>query len=160
MKKLFRLTENTVFYHLFFRISLLILLTSCSSGFSATAFEKKSIPYGISAKMVIEPSNVYEIAGVDFTFLNKADKGVKAFTLMFFMYDEDGDPPGIGNNGVSLEILVDIEKGAREDDIVSLDQFLYEIPDIPYQLDYVYVSRIVYDDGSEWRDPFGMYAVN
>ena len=139
---------------------LLIFLSSCSSNLGINAFEKKSLPYALSARMVTDASSVYEVAGIDFSFLNREKKAVKSFTMIFFMYDEDGNPPGIGNNGIKLEILVDIAAGECEEDLISIDQFLYEIPDIPYQLDYLYVSRILYEDGSEWRDPFGMYAIN
>ena len=137
-----------------------LLLFSCSSNFGINAFEKKSIPYALNARMVTEKSSVYELAGVDFIFLNRSDKAVKSFTMVFFMYDEDGNPPAIGNNGVVLEIIVDVGKGECQEDLVSLDRYLYEIPDTEYQLDYLYVSRIVYEDGSEWSDPFGMYAIN
>lgn len=145
---------------IFLKFSILILLSSCSTSLGINALEKRVLPYALTAKMVTEASNVYELAGIDFTFLNRGDKAVKSFTMVFFMYDEDGNPPGIGNNGVMLDIVVDVPEGKCEEDLVSLDRFLYEIPDSPYQLDYVYVSRIVYEDGSEWSDPFGMYAVN
>jgi hypothetical protein len=142
------------------KLAALIFLSSCSSNFGINAFEKKSIPYALNAKMVTEASNIYEMAGIDFSFYNRDSKPVKSFTMVFFMYDEDGNPPGIGNNGVKLEIDVDVAAGECEEDIICIDRFMYEIPDSPYQLDYLYVSRIVYADGSEWSDPFGMYAIN
>ena len=138
----------------------LIWLSSCSSNIGINAFEKKFVPYALSAKMVTDASSVYEVAGIDFSFLNRECKPVKSFTMVFFMYDEDGNSPGIGNNGVKLEVVVDVAAGEWEEDLISIDRFLYEIPDTPYQLDYLYVSRIVYEDGSEWSDPFGMYAIN
>ena len=142
------------------KILALILLSSCSSNLGINAFEKKSVPYALSAKMVTDASSVYEVAGIDFSFLNRGAKAVKSFTMVFFMYDEDGNPPGIGNNGVKLEVVVDVAAGECEEDLISLDRFLYEIPDSPYQLDYLYVSRILYEDGSEWSDPYGMYSIN
>ena len=142
------------------KILPLFLLVSCSTSLGINAFEKKSLPYALTARMVTDASNVYEVAGIDFTFLNRSDKAVKSFTMVFFMYDEDGNPPAIGNNGVKIEIDVDVAAGECEDDLISLDRFMYEIPDSPYQLDYLYVSRILYEDGSEWSDPFGMYSIN
>lgn len=144
----------------FLLIMLLLLPVSCSSNLGINAFEKQRVPYALTAKMVTESSNVYEVAGIDFSFLNRSGKAVKSFTMVFFMYDEDGNPPGIGNNGVKLEIQVDVAAGECEEDLISMDRFLYEIPDSPYQLDYLYVSRILYEDGSEWSDPYGMYAIN
>lgn len=133
-----------------------IFFSSCSMNY---AFAKNA-PYALQAKMVTEPSEIYEAAGLDFTFLNKDSQKVKSITLVFFMYDEEGNPPAIGPNNAELEIFVEVEPGEFVEDCICIDQLLYEIPDEPYQLDYLYVSRILYEDGSEWRDPYGFFSIN
>ena len=135
----------------------LFLLAACSQNSNIFA---KNPPYAVKAEMVTDSSSIYEVAGLDFSFLNKSDQAVKSLTLVFYMFDEDGNPPGLGSNNVELEIIACVDAKSLLEDCVSLDQFLYEIPDEPYQLDYLYVSRIVYEDGQVWSDPFGMYAVN
>ena len=133
-----------------------ILFSGCSMNY---AFAKNA-PYALQAKMVTEPSAIYEAAGLDFSFLNKESQKVKSITIVFFMYDEEGNAPSIGPNNAELEIFVDVEAGELVEDCVCIDSLLYEIPEEPYQLDYLYVSRICYEDGSEWRDPYGFFSVN
>lgn len=57
----------------------LVLFSSCSMNY---AFAKNA-PYALQAKMVTEPSAIYEAAGLDFTFLNKDSQKVKSITLVF-----------------------------------------------------------------------------
>lgn len=141
-----------VFRNVFFAIAVLL----CGSGCSM--FGEVQKPYLVRGEMVMEDSAIYEIAGLEFSFLNKSNKAVKSFTLVFYFFDEDGNAPAVGSNNVVLEIVGNVGCGRLEEDCISLDKFLYEIPEEPYVLDYMYVSRIVYEDGSEWTDPFGVYA--
>lgn len=131
-----------------------ILLQSCAT---FRDNEKKSAPYELKAQMVIEPSLIYETAGFEFSFLNKSDKTVKALTFVFFLNSDEESSFEVFENLIKLEVNAVVEPQSFVEDCVSLDLFLYEVPEEPYLLDYLYVSRIVYEDGSEWTDPFGVY---
>jgi len=135
-----------------FIFTLLWLCSGCQF------FAKESLPYLIDAEMTMDSSNIYEIAGLDFTFMNKSNKSIKSFTIVFYLFDEDGNPPSLGNNNLVIQIDSVIQPSETMEDCFSLDSFLYEIPDCPYQLDYLYVSRIEYEDGSVWSDPLGAIA--
>ena len=41
----------------------------------------------------------------------------------------------------------------------NLDKYFYAAAQGKYETEYLYVSRIVYSDGSEWSDPFGLEVV-
>ena len=123
--------------------------------------EKKAVkkPYSISAGMTIEKSNIYENAGLDFEFYNKSEKTVVSFTIVFLVYDFYQDFSGDESGNISLEVFAEIKGRSEIEDCISLDGLFSEVPEETYQLDYLYVSRIIYSDGSEWTDSSGRYAV-
>ena len=75
-----------------FKILIFVLLMEIFAGIFLQAcatcgnFEKKSSPYELKAQMVIEPSAIYEGAGLEYSFFNKSDKTVKALTFVFFLW--------------------------------------------------------------------------
>ncbi|MDY5124392.1 MAG: hypothetical protein SPE59_11425 [Treponema sp.] len=125
---------------------------------SCSLYSNTQLPYGISGEMTIEDSSIYELGGIYLKMYNKALKKISRFTVVFFLFDEEGNSPLLGRNNVVLNITSDIESEKMFEHCVSLDQFLSEVPEEPYLVDFLYVSEIVYEDGSCWRDPFGMYA--
>lgn len=126
------------------------------SGCSASAEE--NIPYQISGQMVIDDTAGYENACFNFTFGNGSEKTVSEFTLVFFLFDEDGDVPTIGNGSIVTTVSCNVGKNDYVTGSVDLIKYLNYIPEDPYNADYIYVSKIVYSDKSEWSDPFGVYA--
>lgn len=129
-----------------------VLFSSCN------LFANEKIPYLISGEMVLDSSSKYNAAGFDFCFINKSEKNVKNFTIVFYIFDEDGNPPAMGRNNIVINVKSNVLANESFENCVSMDSFLYEIPEEPYEIDYLYVSRIVYEDDSEWNDSFGLYA--
>lgn len=113
-------------------------------------------PYIIDGEMVLDASSKYEAAGLDFVFLNKSEKAIKQFTLVFYMYDEYGNPPGTGRNNIVVTVTSAVKAGEKLSGCINLDSYISEIPEIPYTIDFLYVSKIVYEDDSIWSDPFGL----
>jgi hypothetical protein len=134
----------------------ILFLILCFSGISV--FGKSKLPYMIDAEMEIDDCAQYQIAGLNFNFWNKGKSKVREFTMVFCMYDEDGNPLALGKSNVVINVHALIDSGEFYEGTVSLDRFLLEMPEEPYQIDYLYVSRIVYDDDSVWTDPFGLQA--
>ena len=131
--------------------AMLLPLTCC------TCFSRESVPYVIDAQMEMsDESESYEIAGIDLYFFNKDEKPVKELTVVFYLFDGDGEPVFSARSNISLCIqkVVPPQEGVRM--TVSLDPYLYEIPEELYSVDYLYISRIVYEDGSDWSDPYGL----
>lgn len=127
------------------------LLTAC------TGFSYDKAPYLIKGEMVMDSdSEDYEIAGINLSFKNLEKKTVSELTVVFFMFDEDGEPVSFRKGNMVLTIKKNIASGEYCQFCVSLDKYLTEIPEEPYFIDYLYVSEIVYEDESTWKDPLGM----
>ena len=104
----------------------------------------------------MDASSDYEIAGLDFSFFNRSEKTVSEFTLVFYLFDEDGEPASLCRSNIVLSVSCEIPPGERLEKLLSLDTFFSAVPEQEYFTDYVYVSRIKYEDGSTWKDPFGL----
>lgn len=138
-------------------VVLLCLVTFAYSG--CKVFARENVPYVINGNFVMEDNLAdFEICGVDLYFLNKSEKDVKDFTVIFFLFDEEGEPVNTTKN--NLVFTVKEELGGMEDInlCLSLDKYVNYVPDNGCFIDYLYVSHITYMDESEWSDPFGLYA--
>ncbi|MCR4899541.1 MAG: hypothetical protein K5907_01865 [Treponema sp.] len=111
-----------------------------------------------------ENSKPYELSGAftkntqfSGTFKNQIDKEVKAFTVVFNVLDE------YGNSVLTQKANVVYEK---KETVLPFDicNFSFECSpfinqyenSLNYKTEYLYVSRIVYSDDSQWLDPFGI----
>lgn len=127
--------------------------------FGCSAFSLERSPYTINADFVMdEESSVYKICGVELSFSNLATETVKEFEVVFFLFDSDGEPAYECPNRLAFSIEREI--GSNEDFSVclSLDSYMTFVPQSLLEIDYLYVSRITYADGSIWVDPYGFSA--
>ena len=127
--------------------------------FGCSAFSLERSPYTINADFVMdEESSVYKICGVELSFSNLAAETVKEFEVVFFLFDSDGEPAYECPNRLAFSIEREI--GPAEDFSVclSLDSHMTFVPQSLLEIDYLYVSRITYTDGSIWVDPYGFSA--
>ena len=127
--------------------------------FGCSAFSLERSPYTINADFVMdEESSVYKICGVELSFSNLATETVKEFEVVFFLFDLDGEPAYECPNRLAFSIEREI--GPDEDFSVclSLDSYMTFVPQSLLEIDYLYVSRITYADGSIWVDPYGFSA--
>ncbi len=71
-----------------FIVCIFILIFS-----SCAVFPDEGNPYSISAEFEMEVSSEnYDICGVNISFYNHSDISVKDFVVVFFLFDEDGEP--------------------------------------------------------------------
>ncbi len=117
---------------------------------------REKYPYLVSAEMVMEDSVDYEIAGLNLFVMNKSEKEIKNFTLVFFLFDQDGNPPEYMKNSLVLSINSQIDPGEALQTCLSLDPYVYAVPEESYIVDFLYLSKITYTDGSVWSDPYGL----
>ena len=103
-------------------------------------------------------SENYSVCGLNFQFYNQSVKQVKEISVAFFLFDKDGEPARECSNRINLEIESRIEAGDSLKKCISLDRFMNQFPEEALYVDYLYVSRIEYEDGSFWEDPFGLTA--
>ena len=121
------------------------------------------IPYTITGELSFEYSQVYEVCGINGNFYNNSAQPVSSFTIVFYVFDSDGSSPVKGRNNIVIKIQEEVEAFSDYDFSLALDKYLavsqeYEqdLDNPLYEIEYLYVSRIEYEDGSEWSDPFGL----
>jgi len=128
----------------------------CNCSIAVVAATGNTVPYSISGEMVLESSSVYNTAGFEFMFYNGSEKSVSGFTVVFYLFDEDGEVPLTGRNNIVLSVDSEVSPYSMVELCVSLDKYLSYIPEVPYTVDFLYVSSISYEDSSKWTDPFGL----
>lgn len=130
---------------------VLFFITGC------TSYAKENVPYAIKAEFLVgESTSDYENCGIDLLFLNKADLSVEEFTVVFYLFDSYGEPISTGKSNIVLKIVKNIGSKETLSCCISLDDYMNEFVEEEYSVDYLYISKIVYIDGSVWEDPFGM----
>ena len=116
-------------------------------------------PYLVSGKFVMEEdSSDYEICGAELKFYNRSEKKVTEFEVVFYLFDSDGEPASGCQNRLDFIIEKEVEPGGEFQNCLSLDSYMAVMPQSLLEIDYLYVSRILYTDGSVWEDPYGLVA--
>ena len=137
----------------FLWICLVLFMTCCS------LCAKEKTPYVGKGEFVLaSESSDFEIAGVNLYFFNKSEKAVVGFTVVFYLFDEDGEPVSTGRSNIALAVQKVIEPMAAFEETISLDKYFVTVPESEYSVDFFYVSKIVYEDGTTWKDPLGMMS--
>ena len=134
----------------------MFLLICSFSFFACSAFSAEKVPYNIEGNLEMDESEDYEIAGLNLYFYNRSERTVKEFTIVFYVFDADGEPASFCRSNISFSVKKTIPAQEAIDVCLSLDSFFIYVPDEYCTADYMYVSRILYEDGSVWQDPFGL----
>ena len=117
------------------------------------------VPYMVAGDFVMEEaSDEYSVCGIDLLFFNQSDKAVREFSIVFFLFDKDGEPARECSNRISFDIEKNVDARDSFSKCLSLDKYMNSFPDEPLWVDYLYVSRIDYEDGTFWEDPYGLVA--
>lgn len=128
----------------------------------ALAYTQNKVPYSIRGDISNTLSSATQKTFFEGVFTNKASKQVESFTIVFFVFDQDGNSPLRGRNNVVIKIEETVPVGSSFSFSRGLDDFFYAPDDsefledeVEYECEYLYVSRILYSDDTEWSDPFG-----
>lgn len=149
--------KNKIIKKLFVCLIFLII-TLIFNGCSITPNE--IIPYLVSGDFVMEAdSEDYSVCGLDLLLVNQSEKDISEFSIVFFLFDKDGEPAGECSNRISFDIERFVDAGGALKKTISLDKYMNNIPEELLFVDYLYVSKIIYADGSVWEDPFGLVAL-
>ena len=148
-----KIVRRKIYRILLFMMFLILFGTGCKT------YSLEKIPYVMTGDFVMEESSAdYSICGVDFFLLNKSEKEIKNLTIVFFLFDKDGEPAFECRSKISAQIEKDISAGEDCTFCMSLDNFMNSIPSEYLIVDYLYLSKIEYQDGSVWEDPYGLVA--
>lgn len=100
----------------------------------------------------------FRYAGVSFEVCNTGTQKIVSMEVSFVVFkDEKGGNPFYGSNVLNAVISLDLAPSSSAPLEVSLDPRLAVIPETPFVIDCFYVTKITWDDGSEWTDPYGLY---
>ncbi len=107
----------------------------------------------------------YGSCGVHFSYTNTSSKTVSRIKISCMVYaDEQGTNPFMGTNHILADfpesgVTDDIASGDSRNFILNLDPYIYCAPSSPYLIDYFFVKKITFTDGSTWEDKLGTYSV-
>ena len=136
-----------------------LLMTVISFLINCKTYSLDSVPYVITGDFVMEEnSSDYSICGIDFFLMNKTEKEIRSFNVVLYLFDQDGEPAYECNSKISADIEKSISSGDSASFCMSLDKFMNSIPSDSLIVDYLYLAKIEYQDGSIWEDPYGMVA--
>lgn len=123
------------------------------AGCNLYSFGVDNAPYNITGKVICEAdNNEYEKGGFSCIFENFSEKSVKDFFVTFFLFDSDGEPM----QQIAIHIDANIPPNKKEEFNINIDEVLPEKLNKKCTIDFLYASKIIYDDGSEWDDPMGL----
>jgi hypothetical protein len=130
---------------------------------SCTPITKSNLdapPYVINTPVCIvgERTGYYQFVGIEFYFLNTADKAISEITVSFRVFDAKTEKnPLVGSNLFELTLLGSIYADEKKEMVIPFDKYIYTAPAEPYIIDFFYVAEIRYIDGSTWTDEYGIY---
>lgn len=144
------------------KLLIVVLCTMCCS--CVSNFLNRA-PYRIIGEAVLEDEFAY--AGIKLTLYNASEKTIERFSVVVFLCDCIEDY-GDSSNCVTAVFESSIACGETAEFWLAIDDCIADGPDTNdynardgealYQIDFMYVDRIEYDDGSVWEDEYGIYA--
>ena len=137
------------------RITVLLLVCFLQLA-GGRIFGLVAAPYSITGNILQQTTTENEKYYICGTFKNASQKNIKSFTMVFYVFDEDGASPLYARNNVVLKIDEQIPAETKYDFSLNIDKFFYENSDGDYETEYLYVSKIAYEDDTEWTDPLGL----
>lgn len=136
------------------RLLILIFLVHFSG---CKSFAQQDLPYMINGKLIMSDENS-SICNFELFFYNKSEKIINEFTVVFYLFDNEGESFSLAQNNIVISIKKEIYGYEKIECLVNLDEYFSSNIDDEYFLDYLYISQIKYSDGSVWQDSFGMKA--
>lgn len=93
----------------------------------------------------------------DFSFFNASGKPAEEFSVVLSLFDSNGEP-ALSSDFITADFAASVPPGESRHFEIDLRPFLSADEEEIYMTDYFYVSFIRYNDGSIWKDEFGVYG--
>lgn len=128
------------------------LISFCAAAFAASQLMLYAKdPYYIKGEIVTSGGGEYSYAGLEIRFYNKSDLPISSFTVVYRLSDYDGlSPFDMEYIFVNIDEYVPPDGSIRK--CISLDDLFDEAPDAEYEVDRIFVDKIMYEDGTVWED--------
>ena len=146
------------------KIRFLLLLTLLFSLiFVNCTLENSKIPFIISELKLsnISENGEFLYGGVKFDLYNKHNLAITHFKVRFYVFEnETGGNPFYGSNLIEASFEGTIMPKEKKNFEISLDEKILYPQKEPYFVDYFYISEILYEDNSLWKDKYGFFYVS
>lgn len=129
----------------------IVVLQIILSAFSCQTV-RSFAPYSLTGEFLSEAEKTL----LSFSLTNNSQKEINNVEFVFSAYDQNGEPifeSDFQTKKMSLNILPN-ETINDFFEILELSDF----SDQDFELDYFYVSKIYYEDGTVFEDPLGRFA--
>lgn len=138
---------------------LLLFFPIAALAFSSCT-DSNVVPYVITEPICTfsHIENVHLYGGIHFTFYNNSNKDIDSLTFKCIVFNEEGQNPFVGSNNIIAKYNNPVYANDYKEIIISLDSYIYQIPKENLIIDYAYVSKIQYSDGSVWKDVNGIFT--
>lgn len=123
------------------------------------SLDKSTAPYLIEGAIEVDDNTSADNLKLSYRFTNLSPQTVSSITLVFFVFDEDGNTLENSRSSFSISMPQIVEANQSVEDFIDLSKQIYA-NDEKLHADYIYVSRIEYKNGSVWTDPFGRKYFN
>lgn len=100
-----------------------------------------------------------EYGALLFTLENNSSKNMTEFDVVIVVTDEDGNNPFSAGNTIISKVQNNIKCGDYINLFLPLDSFLADCEEEKLFIESIFVRRILYEDGSQWRDLYGIYSL-
>ena len=117
-----------------------------------------SVPYTIDGFLDVQADSKDERLFFEYEFENSGKKDVCEFVVVFYVLDENGEPPLQGRNFVVLTVQEEVPAGGILSGRIDVSDWVCFESDKEYVTDFLFVSKIVYNDGSSWIDDTGLFV--
>lgn len=99
--------------------------------------------------------------GVYFDFLNTAKTAVQTLEIKMTLFDSKTNEPAFNGKGmITVYFSGSVESLEQKTIYIPLDEYIPFEDNRKFKIDLFYISRVLYSDGTEWRDYFGIYEVS
>ncbi len=115
--------------------------------------------YASDIEVVSEKSEDYTFAAIGFNLFNNSRKSISDIEFSFFLYDSKGEIVGYCGNKIICKLQENILPEENKKILVSIDSALGSIVKEKYRVGNFCVDKIIYEDGSEWKDTFAFFSI-
>lgn len=134
-----------------FAAGFVLLCASCAMSVSLWN------PYCVTDSYVVvgKEDGFFNLAGAYIDIVNNSEKEIVSADISFLLYDAQGNPAGSPTNKMECNVDLNLLPCEETEVVISLDKMLGAHVEKKYNLDFVYLTKIVYEDGTCWVDPMG-----
>ena len=141
------------------RLGIGIVLTACLALTACELFDPEEPPFiYLDVDLIAGETSESTALAVRYSLYNRSSKTISAMSLDLYLWDADDEQfPGYGRNYVDISFQGSIPASTEIEITSSLDQAVDARPQETISATEFSIHRVVFDDGSSWRDRYGQF---